>query len=282
MEKAVSIDYPVDEKTALGIAAAGRSDTMPGHSYGPAVRPYYLIHFVLAGAGTFHANNVVYHLHAGEGFLIEPNYRTLYQADLQVPWSYVWVGFAGRLASQLVAKLGISEDLPIFKSDRRHEFVDCVQTIMAESRSDVPSRLRQLGALMDFLSYVAEATTIAGRAPVKDYHPVVQSSIDYLNAHSQSVTIDQLAHAVNVDRSYLTDLFKHDLGQAPSEYLRNLRITRARHLLESSSMRINQIADECGYQHANSFARLFRQTYGLSPREYRQQSRGKHLSGTGR
>ena len=99
MEKAVAFDYSPGKDSQLGITSVGRSDTMAGHRFGPAVRPYYLIHYILAGSGTFRVNGIDYHLHSGQGFFIEPNYQTYYIADELTPWSYVWLGFTGSYAT---------------------------------------------------------------------------------------------------------------------------------------------------------------------------------------
>jgi len=53
MEKAVSLNFISVPSDQLQLANVGRSDTLSGHKYGPAVRPYYLIHYILAGSGTF-------------------------------------------------------------------------------------------------------------------------------------------------------------------------------------------------------------------------------------
>ena len=90
MERAIARDYTVSSQIEIGLTSVGRSDTMPGHKYGPAVRPYYLIHYILSGSGIFKVDNVTYHLHAGQGFLIVPNCRTTYIADKETPWSYIW------------------------------------------------------------------------------------------------------------------------------------------------------------------------------------------------
>ena len=53
MERAIARDYTVSSQIEIGLTSVGRSDTMPGHKYGPAVRPYYLIHYILSGSGIF-------------------------------------------------------------------------------------------------------------------------------------------------------------------------------------------------------------------------------------
>lgn len=70
----------------------GCSQTAPLHSFGPASKPHYLIHYVLSGKGHFRFHDKEYRLEAGYGFLIQPNELAFYQADAKDPWSYLWVG----------------------------------------------------------------------------------------------------------------------------------------------------------------------------------------------
>ncbi|MBB1079283.1 helix-turn-helix domain-containing protein [Limosilactobacillus sp. STM2_1] len=275
MERAIARDYAIRPNEELGLTSVGRSDTMPEHKYGPAVRPYYLIHYILAGSGTFKVNNIAYHLHAGQGFLIEPNYRTTYVADKETPWSYVWLGFAGKSAATWINQLNISETSPVFNSTESYELADCVNKILALDNLAPANNLRAISYLFRFLSYIARGTVanVQQVRPKQNYY--VTEAIQNISHHVTTVTVDNLAQAININRSYLTALFKRNLDLTPSEYIRNFRITKARHLLESSDTSIDQVAEQCGYQHLNSFTRVFKQTYGISPRQYRQQSKIK-------
>ena len=63
----------------------GMQECKPNYSYGPAVRPNYLLHYCLSGQGEYHVNNQVYQIKAGDAFLIMPNVVTYYQADQHEP-----------------------------------------------------------------------------------------------------------------------------------------------------------------------------------------------------
>ena len=60
---------------------AGREDCAPSHKFGPHIRNYYLIHFVISGKGTFSTDRGEYALGKGEAFIIKPGEVTVYQAD---------------------------------------------------------------------------------------------------------------------------------------------------------------------------------------------------------
>ena len=118
MEKAFKLDFENDKIGSLYVNCCGCSRTEPLHSFGPASKPHYLIHYVLSGKGVFRFHDKEYRLEAGYGFLIQPNELAFYQADEKEPWSYLWVGFAGSRAEEYLTSMGLSERHPIFACDR--------------------------------------------------------------------------------------------------------------------------------------------------------------------
>lgn len=73
----------------------GTEACTPGHHFGPAMRDYYKIHYVLNGKGTFEVAGKTYQLRKGQGFLIVPHFVVHYKADQDDPWEYSWVAFQG-------------------------------------------------------------------------------------------------------------------------------------------------------------------------------------------
>lgn len=90
----------------LTIYQCGYMKNIPDHKWGPAVRNHYLIHYAVAGCGTYTVDGTTYALRAGQGFLIEPFVITTYQADHDDPWEYYWFGFYGGEASYLITEAG--------------------------------------------------------------------------------------------------------------------------------------------------------------------------------
>ena len=125
----------------LSLCYCGYSICEAGHSFGPAVRPNYILHYVLDGRGTYRIGSRTYHLEREQGFLIEPNVMTFYQADAQQPWTYLWIGFQGTRADQLMREIGLSYRVPTFSSGCGAELLQIVQQILQSDRADVEQRL---------------------------------------------------------------------------------------------------------------------------------------------
>ena len=71
--------------TDLYLCYCGMEQCAPLYSFGPAIRPNYLLHYVLDGKGYYYVNNEKYEVNKNEGFLICPNVVTFYQADEENP-----------------------------------------------------------------------------------------------------------------------------------------------------------------------------------------------------
>lgn len=75
-----------------------------------------------------------------------------------------------------------------------------------------------------------------------------------------------------MNSSYLSRAFKKKYHVNFSEYLKDIRIGHAKRLLETSSRKTYEIADQIGYDDAHYFSQVFKKKTGMSPLEYRQES----------
>ena len=71
----------------------GYEKCSPHHSYGPAVRTHWLLHYVVYGFGKFERDGVTWSVNPGDIFVIPPYEETYYEADRQKPWRYILIGF---------------------------------------------------------------------------------------------------------------------------------------------------------------------------------------------
>ncbi|WP_296981053.1 GlxA family transcriptional regulator [Thalassolituus sp. UBA1505] len=87
---------------------------------------------------------------------------------------------------------------------------------------------------------------------------------------SGPVTIDDVAAKFGFGVRNFKRRFKEATDQTPISYLQNIRLERAKYLLESTRRPISSITFDVGYEDVNSFRRLFRKRVGVSPMEYRE------------
>lgn len=274
MEKAYKLDFNNEKRGSLYVNCCGCSQTQPLHSFGPAVKPHYLIHFVLSGRGIFRSRDKEYHLEAGYGFLIEPEELAFYQADGQDPWTYVWVGFDGSEAEGCLRAMGLSGRHPIFKSGRSEELYDIVRDMMEHNTFGMANDLRRNGLLSIFLSLIAADSDVVEQNETDRGNAYVRKAVAFIQTnYCDPIKVTDVAEYVCINRSYLYTLFQNYLGMSPQQFLTAFRITKARELLESTSYSIESIALSCGYADALNFTKAFRGMKGMSPSAFRKQAR---------
>lgn len=90
------------------------------------------------------------------------------------------------------------------------------------------------------------------------------------NMDNTDYTVDQMASDVALSRSNLYRRTQSMLGITPNDFLRNVRLKHAAHLLSNTDMPINQIALSVGFQSPRYFSQYFNKMFGVTPSEYRK------------
>lgn len=272
MEKAYELRFSGEKNGSLFVNCCGISRTEPLHSFGPAIKPHYVIHFVLNGKGRFSIGSKEYFLEEGVGFIIPPDKLTFYQADEEEPWTYVWVGFNGSMADELVKSMGLSVATPVFKSDKSKELTRAVMDMMEHNVLGVANDLRRSGQLYMFLSLIAESAHIEERGEMDKADYYVRRAVEFiLSNYCNPIKVTDIADYVCINRSYLYTLFKNSMGMPPQRFLTTFRITKAAELLQMTELPVESIALSCGYSDPLVFTKSFRQMKDMSPSAYRKE-----------
>ena len=96
-------------------------------------------------------------------------------------------------------------------------------------------------------------------------------AIDYIRMHVQEpITVEQVANELSVNSSYLSKLFKQEMGKSISEYIRDSKIEIAEHMLRHLDDTSLQIANYLGFSSQSHFIQVFRKQTGMTPEEYRK------------
>jgi AraC-like DNA-binding protein len=271
MEKAYKLLFNTEESDDLYVYCCGLSQTEPGHSFGPALKPHFMIHYVMSGKGPFTIGRKKYPLTEKYGFLIVPDELAYYVADENDPWTYVWIGFGGRRAQEIVSQLGLSLQQPVFKSDKSKDIYNLVKDMMDHNTFSVEDALRRNGLLSLFLSVIASGLSVTPKSDSGSANDYVTRAQAYVRSnYCNTIKVTDIADYVCINRSYLYTLFQTSLGISPQQYLSRYRIAKAVELLQLTSLPIESVAISCGYSDPLVFSKAFRQEKGLSPSAYRK------------
>lgn len=90
--------------------------------------------------------------------------------------------------------------------------------------------------------------------------------------YQEKLLLEQIARAANISRSEALRCFRTLAGQTPVEYLLNHRLRQAQRLLTSTEKTITEIAQASGFESVAYFDRVFRRTFGCTPRQMRRKT----------
>lgn len=182
----------------------------PGHFFGPSVRTHWLLHYIVYGFGRFERDSISYPVKPGDIFVIPPYEKTYYEADQKKPWRYIWIGFT--------TDQSVPEQLlkPIIHCPSAGKIFE--EMLQCEKMGN--GRTAFLCAkLWEFFSILLDNA--------KSDTDYVQKAISCINAeYINGITIRQVADRLNINRSYLSDLFKKRMGISPQKYLIQLRLEK--------------------------------------------------------
>ena len=238
----------------------GWQDCESGHFYGPAVRSYWLLHFVVSGKGVFRTERGEHHLGKNDIFIIRPYEVTYYEADKEEPWVYMWMGFTSDVnLPQCIVKNDI-----IYAPYLLENFQSCINAEDASSN------------VKGFESYMCSQIWDMISKLEKQYTPTSEFSERYIRAainimeteYNSGITVEDISDRLHLNRSYFSTLFKKVIGRSPGEYLIALRMEKAVELLCKRNLGASVTAVSVGYPDVFSFSRAFKNFYGRSPSEY--------------
>lgn len=249
----------------------GYSECGPLHSFGPAVRPNYILHYITKGKGVYQVGGERYELQSGQGFLIEPEVRTFYQADAEDPWTYLWIGFNGGRAGEYLKEIGLDGSRLTFRCTEGGKLEEMIRIQLENSTYSLENDFLSESFLCSFFAVLAHSMELNAPAGQKSENMYVRKALEYIqNNYSYGIKVSDAAAYVGISRSYLYTLFLKTLGLSPQEYLISYRITRASQLLVITDLPVEGIAQSCGYEDPLVFSKAFKKRMGMSPARYRR------------
>ncbi len=100
----------------------------------------------------------------------------------------------------------------------------------------------------------------------------VKKAVSYIQEHfNEAIDLEQVAQQAGISSRYLRKYFSEIMGKTCIQYITDLRMEKAKHLLWETNKGILEIAIETGYENAQYFSRVFRKSEGMTPKKYRMQ-----------
>ncbi|MGG4146321.1 response regulator [Paenibacillus algorifonticola] len=190
-------------------------------------------------------NAIVYFNHAFEMLLA------------QKPMSFSYVqAFGMGLISELIRKL------------KRTKETDAEMNILLWQRMIDCKDVEEIRTVV--MAFLAQYIQLKQKEQTVQQHNLIQKVSRYLEEHlHNNVTVKQLAEQFHLNSSYLSVLFKKEMGRTISDFVQEARMNKAKELLRDPNIKIYEVSEQVGFQTAAYFTFLFKKLTGTTPQEFR-------------
>ena len=131
-----------------------------------------------------------------------------------------------------------------------------------------------IGSLMKAM--FTDYCVLVNKHSTSRYSKLVRSAIIYIDSDlTADLSLKNMAKLNGVSASYLSTCFKQETGINYADYVNRSRIRQAKHLLKTTRLQIQTVAQHCGFVDIQYFVKVFKKYTGKTPRQYREISSGK-------
>lgn len=107
----------------------------------------------------------------------------------------------------------------------------------------------------------------------KKYSPIVEKAVLIIDSDfSLPISLSSISEKIGISKVYLSSLFKKEVGKTVTDYIKEKRMNKAAFLLRTSSLQIQNVALYSGIEDVQYFSKLFKSSFGKTPKEYRQEN----------
>lgn len=227
----------------------------------------HVVLFCTDGSGWCRTPQGSHPVHRGDAVLLRAGVAHEYGADREDPWTLWWMHVTGPDADDLLTAAATAAGGPVSHLRDPGALTSLVSGVLDALDTGTAGGLVQAsGAAFHALTQVIAT----GRRPRGPALSPVERAVEHLRATTPRRTpVDALAAMVGLSPSQLGTLFRQHVGTSPLRYQSDLRMARARELLDGTSLSVAEVATACGYDDGLYFSRQFSRTHGQSPTAFR-------------
>lgn len=232
----------------------------------------WLLIFVEKGKGKFVQGGKTYKLKSGEAIFTDSSIPYDHQSSGKDLWTIKYLSFDGPCMEGIVNKYFERGGKISFKTSKASEYSQLLDEIF--NYSSVTSYVRdmlineKIASLLSLLMEDSWHKTYEEKEVKANICDDVKLWLD--KNYTNQISLEEIAQKFNINKFYLSRIFKDKYGSTLIDYVTILRITQAKRLLRFSTMTIEEITETCGYSDSNYFTRIFKKTENTTPGAYRK------------
>jgi AraC-like DNA-binding protein/mannose-6-phosphate isomerase-like protein (cupin superfamily) len=272
--------YSLDRNHNFTIRGSARLLNVSSAKYGgdwhsvPHTHNHMELFFIVGGKGQFLIQDTLYPVDMNNLVIINPNILHTEVSLNAQPLEYIVLGIE---EVELVPGKNTNGPFCILDHYESMEISSCLRNILREMEQKNTGYEDVCQAYLEILIIRLMRNT----ALVVPTEPQVISANRqcaavrrYIDLHfKESLTLDQLAQEVHMNKFYLSHAFKREYGVSPINYLIARRINESKYLLTETDLSMSQIAQLLGFSSLSYFSQAFRKTQEVSPMEFRQSAK---------
>ncbi len=162
-----------------------------------------------------------------------------------------------------------NKSILIFHSDLDQDVVDNSLHLFQENHNQLPGYQMIVNNLFKILLCLLLRFAFTQMTVKQNYDKRMTKMLQYIHQHYEHITIKKMAEHFNFSPSYLSKYMTRMFGQSFSEIRQDIRLEKAKEMLTSSDLQVDDIAVAVGYQNVEHFIRLFKKIYRQTPHQYR-------------
>jgi AraC-like DNA-binding protein len=242
----------------------------------PEGSPQLIVIYCVRGQGWARVGSRELLVRAGDVLTIPAGLPHAYGAGGTHPWTLYWLHAVGRRTDRLGALLTEEGKYPSFPSEGDADtlglFEEIYETLLQSYRpDDLLLASLAAGRLLSRLVTLRRRS----RRHVSSTRERIDRTIAFMRQRLEShVSVPELARLANLSNSHYAAAFKRHTGYSVLDYFIHLKMQRAAHLLDTTTLPAKEIASALGYEDPLYFSRQFRSVYDLAPTQYRAIKKG--------
>ena len=253
--------------TSVGILK-NESNT-PLDTIRPEGRGDYQILYISSGKGTFVLDGEEIELAQGTAVLFRPYEPQIYCFHIQDRAEYCWCHFTGNDVETMLEKCHITPDQMVFQADTSSDYSVLFLQMIRELQIKQGEYNEILELCLRHLLLLLNRGQRSDTSQRKALGSIKSAIGHFYRNYNQNIKVMDFAERHLVSPSWFAEHFKEATGCSPQQFIIQLRITNAMHMLDNTEYTVSQVASAVGYTNTQYFHRLFQKHTGMTPMEYR-------------